>query len=220
MGKADQVAFEFDRAVPGLKGKRGTPHEPEIGLEKRCMKVPGDAGSSQKPFRLKQQPFEGEDVVLGEAEAGRIDAAAGAGRAVTWRRSSWFRSRRRFPGSRSCAHRAWGSRKRDRKCRGTCFRASAAAHDVAVFRVSGGVEAAADLCGLLDDGDVVSWDMAIANEEGGSGKRSDATAYQVHFRFRIGTRSAMRLAFRLLVGALLVGTSKIIPCLKDDMTGR
>ena len=44
MGEAHEIALEFDRAVPGLKGEGRAPHEPEIGLEKRGVELIGDAG--------------------------------------------------------------------------------------------------------------------------------------------------------------------------------
>ncbi len=39
MGEAQQITLEFDRAVPGLKGKSSAPHKPEISLKERRIEV-------------------------------------------------------------------------------------------------------------------------------------------------------------------------------------
>ena len=58
MREAEQITLELDRAVPGLKGKGGTPHEPEVGLEKRRIEVIGDAASPQQRLWLQPQALE------------------------------------------------------------------------------------------------------------------------------------------------------------------
>jgi hypothetical protein len=42
-----QIALELDLPVPGLKGKGGATHEPEISMERRCIELFGNARAAE-----------------------------------------------------------------------------------------------------------------------------------------------------------------------------
>jgi hypothetical protein len=50
--EAHEIALELDRAVPGLEGEGGAPHEPEVGLEEGSVELVGDAGATEHRFGL------------------------------------------------------------------------------------------------------------------------------------------------------------------------
>ena len=68
--KSHQITFELRRAVPRLKGKGGTPHQPEVGLKERGIELVRDGGVSQQAFGLERQTFDVEDLPFAEAELG------------------------------------------------------------------------------------------------------------------------------------------------------
>ena len=63
---------------------------------------------------------------------------------------------------------------------------SAAAHNVAISRVSGSVKTPADFVRFLDDGDVLAWDVSVANQEGRGREGSDSASNQVDCRVIVG----------------------------------
>jgi hypothetical protein len=62
MSEAQQIALEFDRAVPGLKGKCRTPHKPEVCLKERGIKVVANSASTENCFRLNPKALDGQDM--------------------------------------------------------------------------------------------------------------------------------------------------------------
>src|SRR5208337_9211 len=59
---------------------------------------------------------------------------------------------------------------------------SAAAHHVSIFWISRGVKASTDLGRLFEDGNVLTSDVTVPDQEGCSRKRSDSSSDQVEFR--------------------------------------
>jgi hypothetical protein len=76
VSETHQIAFEFDCAMPGLKGEGGTPHVPEVRLKERRGELVGDRGSSKKLLRFDRQAFEVENIPLAQTKPGRIDPAS------------------------------------------------------------------------------------------------------------------------------------------------
>src|SRR6266702_7407560 len=73
MSEAQQIALEFDRAVPGLKGKCRTPHKPEVCLKERGIEVVRYPASTENSFRLKPQALDGQDMSFAQAEFGSVE---------------------------------------------------------------------------------------------------------------------------------------------------
>ena len=71
MGESHEIAFEFDRAVPGLEGESRAPHQPEIRLEKGGVELIGDAGAPQHGLGLDGEALDRQDVLFAEPERRR-----------------------------------------------------------------------------------------------------------------------------------------------------
>src|ERR1700729_227014 len=78
MGEAEQIAFEFDGAMPRLKCKGGRPHEPEVGLKERKVEVVRDAGSPENHLRLKAEALDAQDMFFAEPKPGCVDSVSAA----------------------------------------------------------------------------------------------------------------------------------------------
>ena len=87
VGETNEIALEFDGAVPRLKGEGRAPHEPEIGLEERGVELIGNHRGAQHALRFERQALDGQDVGFAEPELGsRLPLAlahqAGLGRGL------------------------------------------------------------------------------------------------------------------------------------------
>jgi hypothetical protein len=164
--------------------------------------VRGDAASSQHSFRLKDQTFDGQNMLLAQAEAGSIDAMAGAEETGFGRGFHGLVPVEDLPGDGGALIEGGDGGKEIEGAEVLALQHSSAAHDVAVFGVAGGVEAATDLCRFLEDGDLVPGDVSVANEEGGRGERGDSTADQVNRRLRHRAHT--------FSGLLVVGESSFV----------
>ena len=53
VSKANEIAFELDRAMPGLESKGRASHQPEVGLEEVRIELVGDPGGSEHGLGLE-----------------------------------------------------------------------------------------------------------------------------------------------------------------------
>src|SRR6202167_5694851 len=57
--------------MPGLEGEGGAPHEPEVGLEERRIKLVRYAAPAEHAFRFQRETLNRQNVILAQAEFGR-----------------------------------------------------------------------------------------------------------------------------------------------------
>ena len=64
MHESDQIASEFDGAVPRLECKCGRPHEPEVRANERRIEVIADAAIAECALWREDEPLDHQDLSL------------------------------------------------------------------------------------------------------------------------------------------------------------
>ncbi len=180
-----QVALEFDRAVPGLKGKGRRPQEPEPGVEERRRKPIGNPARAQRLFARLGDFDQLESVA--HREAHRVDVDDGAMAVDQARLRMRLDPLVEFDQFRVNALRRVGERGNVPVERPQAFvvvggEHAAAAQHIAVVRAPGAVEAAAEPRQALVDRDVRAGNGAVADEERRRGQRANAAAHEIGLR--------------------------------------
>jgi hypothetical protein len=176
MREAQQVAAEFDRAMPRLKRKGRAPHEPEVGFEKVRLEVFRNPAIAKQGFRFDRETAEREYMPLGEFIRRRGLAPAitheprfrrGADRLVPV--ENFFRDAAAPVQCRNRVEQIVGAQI-------FAFEHAAAADHVALVRRAGTVQTAAGLVERLEDRDVAAGHVGVAYEERSGRERRNAAA--------------------------------------------
>src|SRR5215469_7467123 len=144
MRKTDKISLELDRTMPWLKGKRRTPHKPEICLKEGGVELVRNAASSEKPLWLKPQSLDGQDMFFAQAKLRRGDSVSAPNEPRFGRGLQHLILLEDLLRNRLALIESGNRRKKIEGTEIFAFKHSAATHDVTIFRRPCSVKTAAN----------------------------------------------------------------------------